>query len=139
MNNKIKLDYTSTSRAIEVDGEEYIIPERTKALDALLSEHNEKINDRTEYESNFDMLCILFGKENAEKMFPEDENTNLDKLSKCVRIAMTLFMADYYAIQEEKLKENLDKLKPAMNVLDKTTKAIDKANTANFVAGKRQK
>lgn len=133
-----KLEYTEKHHAIEVDGVEYEIPQRTGALDELIQVHDEKIKDRTEYENNYDVLCILFGDKNAKKMFPDKKTTNLDKLSKCVKLSMALYYADYHAMQSEELQEKIKAVKPTLDMVNKASKAANFATTRNFVSKKRK-
>ncbi len=133
-----KLEYTEKHHLIEVDGIEYEIPQRTGALDELIKVHDEKIKERTEYENNYDTLCILFGKENAKKMFPDKKTTNLDKLSKCVKLSMSLYMADYYAMQEEEVNKKLKAVEPTLKMVEQAGKALDLTDTRKTPAKKRK-
>ena len=73
----------------------------------------------TEYEGNMELLSILFGEENAKQMFPDDENTNLDKLAKCTKFAISLYMSEINKIKSEKLTETLGELKPMLDTIEK--------------------
>ena len=113
---KIKLEYEERNHIIEVDGVEYVVPARTPELEEKLKKHDENIEGRTEYENNIELLNILFGKENTKKMFPTKKDTNLDKLSKCAKISIELFMYDFNEIQKENIEKKLGKVKPILDL-----------------------
>lgn len=136
--SKMTLEYTEKHHVLEVDGVEYEIPQRTSALNKKMEEHDEKMKDRSEYENNFDLLCILFGRTQAKKMFPEGENCNLDKLAKCVKLAMALYLAEYNEIQQDNMKQMLDRLNPALDTLKDVEKASNMVQMKNFVAKKKK-
>lgn len=126
--SKMTLEYTEKHHTLEVDGTEYEIPQRTADLEEKIRKHDEKIRAMSEYEANMSLLEILFGKKNAEKMFPDKRKTNLDKLAKCTKLAVALFMADFNAIQAEDLSKQMDELKPVLGKLDSIAKTIEKTN-----------
>ena len=136
--SKMTLEYTEKHHILEVDGAEYEVPQRTPEITKKLEAHDEKIGERSEYESNIDLLAILFGEENAKKMFPEGDRTNLDKLAKCTKIAMALYMADFNVIQSETLKDALKEIEPALKAVDKVSKMVKSTNTKTFVSKKHK-
>ena len=117
MNNVTKLEFEQKHHILEVDGIGYEIPQRTAALEKELQEHDKNAGSMSEYEGNMALLGILFGKANAKKMFPDGENTNLDKLAKCVKLAISLFMDEYSNIQQEELNQKMEQMAPYMNTL----------------------
>ena len=136
--SKMTLEYTEKHHILEVDGVEYEIPQRTAALNKKLEEHDANMKDRNEFENNFDLLCIMFGKTNAKQMFPEGEKCNLDKLAKCVKLAMALYLADFNEIQQEDIRQTLGKINPLLNALKDVEKASNTAQMKNFVAKKKK-
>lgn len=116
------LEYTENQNIIEVDGIEYKIPLRTAGLEKKLVEREIKITEMTEYESNMMFLEIMFGKD-AYKMFPEGEDTNLDKLAMCVKIVADSYLAQHREIQNESLKQSIESVKPLISTVDKLKKA----------------
>lgn len=136
--NKMTLDYTEKNHILEVNGVEYEVPQRTPDIVDKIKARDEKVGEVSEYESNMELLIILFGKKNAKQMFPDKENTNLDKLAKCVKYATALFYADLTAIQNENLRKALDELNPALKALDKVSKAANTAEMKKFVSTKKK-
>ena len=124
--NKTVFEYEEKHHILEIDGVEYEIPQRTAELEKKIREHDEKLNEMTEYEGNISMLEILFGKANTKKMFPDKEKTNLDKLSKCTHVAIGLFMHEYNAAQTEKMKERLSEVQPFLTEIKTTTDILNK-------------
>ena len=107
MSNKTVVKYEEKHHILEVDGVQYEIPQRTAALEKLIRERDAKINEMTEYESNMKMLEILFGEDKAKQMFPDGEQTNLDKLEKCTKFAIALYMADHIDMQAKNIRSEL--------------------------------
>ena len=132
--SKQTFEYTEKHHIIEVDGVEYEIPQRTAKLEKAMIEHDKNTASMTEYEANMSMLAILLGKDKAEQMFPDGEDTNLDKLAKCTKFAVALYMAEYHSIQDEEAKSKLalvepliEQMKEAGEMLKQTKKsATDK-------------
>lgn len=122
----VVLEYEQKNHILEVDGIGYEIPQRTATLESELREHDKKAGTMSEYEGNMELLGILFGKINAKKMFPDGENTNLDKLAKCVKVAISLYMLEYNSIQQEEINKKLEQMAPFMNTLENVEKLADK-------------
>ena len=129
--NTVVFEFEQKQHILEVDGVGYEIPQRTAALEKELKEHDRNADSMSEYEGNMALLGILFGKANAKKMFPDGENTNLDKLSKCVKVAISLFMNEYKNIQQEEINKKMEQIAPFMNTLDTV------GQLANKVPGKK--
>lgn len=138
---KVKFEYTEKHHILEVDGVEYEIPQRTEKLAAKIREHDTKLPEMSEYEANISLLEILFGKANAKKMFPDKENTNLDKLARCTKFATALFLADYTATRDEKVKDMLAEINPFLDKLsgvnDLVQKVQSKAELKKVTRGKK--
>ena len=121
-----KFEFEEKHHIIEVDGIDYEIPQRTAELEKKIREHDEKTATMSEYEGNMAMLGILFGEDKAKQMFPDGEKTNLDKLAKCVRFSLALFMNEYNKMQDEDLQSKLSELKPVLDSVTDLTKAANK-------------
>ena len=124
-------EFEQKQHVLEVDGIGYEIPQRTAALEKELLEHDKRSSNMSEYEANMDLLGILFGNANAKKMFPEAENTNLDKLAKCVNVALSLFMDEYKNIKQAEIDKKLEQMAPFMNTLNSVE------NLAKNIPGKK--
>ena len=125
--SKQTFEYTEKHHIIEVDGIEYEIPQRTAKLEKEMIEHDKNASEMTEYEANMSMLSILFGKDKAHQMFPDGENTNLDKLAKCTKFSVALYMAEYNAIRDEEAKTKMQLVKPLIEQMEETGKLLNKA------------
>lgn len=139
MDKKVtKVDFKEKKYFIELDGEQYEIPQRTKILEEKIKEHDEKLHEMTEYEANMLLIEIMFGKENAKKMFPDGENTNLDKLAKCVKYAIALYATEITEIKSEDTKKQIEELKPLLKPISDISNIMSNAKTKDFV-GKKKK
>lgn len=124
--NKTVFEYTEKHHILEVDGKEYEIPQRTAELEEKIREHDKKLAGMSEYDGNMELLEILFGKKAAAQMFPEKQKTNLDKLAKCVKLSLALFMADYNLIQTEDIEKNLARLSPVFDKIEEIQKTMSR-------------
>lgn len=127
----VVFEFEQKQHVLEVDGIGYEIPQRTAALEKEFLEHDKRSSNMSEYEANMDLLGILFGNANAKKMFPEAENTNLDKLAKCVNVALSLFMDEYKNIKQAEIDKKLEQMAPFMNTLNSVE------NLAKNIPGKK--
>lgn len=117
-----KIEFEEKHHIIEVDGIEYEIPQRTPVLEDKIREHDENISKQSEYKSNYSLLEILFGEKAAKQMFPDRDNTNLDKLAKVTKISIDLFMTEFNKMQLNALKDSFAEIKPMISAADKVTK-----------------
>ena len=136
--SKTTFEYKEKHHILEVDGVEYEIPQRTAALEKKIREHDAVSGNMSEYEGNIKLLEILFGKEAAGNMFPDGDDTNLDKLARCTELAVALFTADYAELQKSKAKEKLKDVQPYLSAVNDLTKAANTAQLKNFVNGKKK-
>lgn len=133
-----KFEFEEKKHILEVDGVEYIIPQRTEKIEQQLRDHDKKLNDMTEYEANLNTLEILFGNDATKKMFPEKDTINLDKLAKCVKYALALYRAEQTAIREEEIKKKLDAVQPLLKSVGDISKLANKAEMKKFVSNKKK-
>lgn len=121
--NKTVFNFEEKHHVLVVDGLEYEVPQRTAALEQKIREHDEKLSTMTEYDGNMDMLSILFGREQAARMFPDKENTNLDKLARCTMCALSLLMSDFNAMQAEDAENRAKLIQPVIEQISEVGKA----------------
>ncbi len=139
MSNKFVLEFEEKHHILEVDGIEYEIPQRTPELEELIKLHDEDVSNNTEYDNNMKMLEILFGQQNAHQMFPDKDKTNLDKLSKCAKIALSAYYSSLNSVKDEELANTMKEIRPIINEIDKVTKNINHINQAKFVNKNKKK
>lgn len=123
---KVKFEFEEKHHIIEVDGVDYEIPQRTAELEKEIIEHEKNRLKLSEYEGNIAMLTILFGEKAVEKMFPEKEKTNLDKLAKLTKVSVAMFMSEYNNIQQEQINEKVAEIEPYIKRISKITEATSK-------------
>ena len=114
-----KIEFKEKHHAIEVDGIKYEIPQRTALLENKIREHDKNVKNMSEYEGNYSMLVILFGEEAAQRMFPDGENTNLDKLALVTNTAIERFMLEYNKQRADSLNKKIEEMKPMLSTVDK--------------------
>ena len=133
MSNKIEFNFEEKHHILVVDGREYEIPQRTALIEKELKERDLKRVELGEYEAYKLLLNILFGEENANKMFP-GEDANLDKMARVCEYAIAAYYSEYELIQAERAEKNIKAMKP---IIDASAK-IAKMNTKQFVARKQK-
>lgn len=115
----MKFNYEEKQYNIDFEGKEYILSQRTPATMARIKELSEN-TELTEYENNMKLLDVLFGEGRSKEMFPNKENTNLDKLAAFATFALDIFMKEYRELKAERsvkeLKPYNDALKNIKNV-----------------------
>lgn len=136
---KMTLEHEVKHHILEVDGIEYEIPQRTAALDEKLREHDSKIAERSEYESNMNLLEIIFGAKSAKTMFPDGKQTNLDKLAKCVKMTLALFSMESNEIRNEEMKKKLESVKPVMDIVSEMADGVQKASNLSIKKNGKRK
>ena len=126
---KAVINFDETAKnIISIDGNEYEVPKRTKAIMERLGDREDRINsgELDEYDGNMLLLCILFGEENAEKINPEGENVDLDRLEKICKKAVELFWKAKNSIDAEALDRQLEPVNKAFDKLKKAAESVDK-------------
>lgn len=134
---KTVLEFTEKHNILEVDGVEYEVPQRTPVLEEQIREHDKKIAELSEYESNYSLLEIMFGKKATKQMFPDRATTNLDKLAACSKLAVQLFMAGFNEIQSNDLNNKLSELDPMLNKIDALNKTMQSVKNTTAVRRKK--
>ena len=123
----INFDETAKN-IISVDGNEYEVPKRTKAIMERLYDREGRINsgELDEYDGNMLLLRILFGDENAEKINPEGENVDLDRLEKICKKAIQLFYKTKNEINAEEIDRQLEPVNKAFDKLKRAADSVEK-------------
>ncbi|MBQ7900356.1 MAG: hypothetical protein IJ365_00140 [Clostridia bacterium] len=115
----MKFNYIEKQYDIDFEGKEYTMVQRTPAAMAKIKALSEN-TEMTEYENNMQLLDVLFGDGAATELFPDNENTNLDKLAAFSTFALDIFMKEYKELKAERaakeLKPYTDTLKTIENV-----------------------
>ncbi len=117
-------EYQEKHHILTVDGNDYEIPQRTAELEEKIKEHDNNLDNMSEYEANIQLLEILFGKTKAKKMFPEGKKTNLDKLSQCTAYAISLFMAEFNRVRNEKVEAVMTDVAPLLQQMTDATNTV---------------
>lgn len=145
MAEKFILEFEEKHHILEVDGKEYEVPQRTAELEDKISEREKTLGEKTEYESNMSLLEILFGKKAAKTMFPSEKTTNLDKLSKCAKMALAAYYTTLENAKEEDREKNmakvervLEKAKQFVDGAERMDKISNKKNTEKFINSKKK-
>ena len=134
--NITKIEFAEKHHAIEVDGIKYEIPQRTALLENKIREHDKNVKNMSEYEGNFSMLKILFGEEATRKMFPEGENTNLDKLALVTNTSIELFMLEYNKQRADSLNKKVEEIKPILSTVDKVSAMTKQSQSKRHIKAK---
>lgn len=101
--------------AVKIDGIEYPVNHRTKRIDELLTEYNDHKSDLSEYEKNFELMTIMLGEEAAKKIFPNDENEDLDRMSSITRQVYREFNAAKEKLNDDETDRAFSDLEKVAN------------------------
>lgn len=114
-------DYEVKQHILEINEKEYIIPIRTGKIEKKIKEHDRKIGQVSEYESNKEIIEILIGKNAFKEIFPKGEDESLDYIANVAYYAIEAFNADKNALEKEQLEKQIEPLQPVLDAIDKTT------------------
>ena len=110
------ITYNPTPIKVQIDGQEYAIPERTERLEKKLKAHDDRIRTVSQYRSDYDLVEIILGEDAAKQIFPKGEDENLDRLH---YIAVKLMEGYYLAYNEMKDESFNDSLKNLGKISEK--------------------
>lgn len=121
------INYEPTEIRVKIDGEEYVVAERTAVTDEKLQEHNANIDNMTNYEASYDLVRILLGEEACKKIFPKGKEENLTRMYVIAKGVDNAYSAEYQNIRDKEYEEVMNKVdkmaersKPVIEMIDKT-------------------
>lgn len=104
------LTYYSTPVSVRIDGQDYPVPERTERLEQQLKAHDARLKSVSQFQSDYDLVEIILGKEAAKQIFPKGEDENLDRLHYIASKLMEVYYQAYRKMEDESYKESLNKI-----------------------------
>ncbi len=129
------INYEPTEIKVKIDGEEYIVAERTALTDEKLQEHNANVDSMTSYEASYDLVKILLGEDACKKIFPKGKGENLTRMYVIAKGVDNAYQAEYQAIRDKEYDEVMNKVdkmaersKPVIEMIDKTNQRRNKKN-----------
>lgn len=112
---------------VSIDGAEYRVADRTDETEQKLIAHDKKLGTASTFESDYELVEILLGKEAAGKIFPLGKKENLTRLAFIASGALKAYNAEIQAIRDSENEEvmlSLDKVaeraKPVLEMISKT-------------------
>ena len=112
--------------AVEINGKEYDLPQRTAELDGKLSGVEKKRQSVSEYDFLSENMEIIFGKANAKEILKDGVKTNLDFLAKIYTVCIGLIYEEKIKAEKETTEKRLDELSPVLETLGKAQPLIEK-------------
>lgn len=104
------ITYYPVPITVRIDGQDYPVPERTERLEQQLKAHDARIKSVSQFQSDYDLVEIILGKEAAKAIFPKGEDENLDRLHYIASKLMEVYYQAYRKMEDESYKESLSKL-----------------------------
>ena len=104
------ISYVQTTIKVIIDGEEYIVPERTERLEKQLKQHDERIKSVSQYQSDYDLVKIILGNDAVKKIFPKGEDENLDRLHYIAVRLLEVYYQAYKQIENENFENDLNQI-----------------------------
>lgn len=121
------LSYSPKEIFVSIDGTEYKVADRTDETEQKLIAHDKKLGTASTFESDFELVEILLGKEAAQRIFPLGKKENLTRLAFIASGALKAYNAEIQAIRDSENEEvmlSLDKVaeraKPVLEMISKT-------------------
>lgn len=104
------ITYNPTPIKVQIDGQEYAIPERTERLEKKLKAHDDRIRTVSQYRSDYDLVEIILGEDTAKQIFPKGEDENLDRLHYIAVKLMEVYYRAYNEMRDESFNDSLKNL-----------------------------
>lgn len=104
------ISYHAPVIKVQIDGQDYEIPERTERLEKQLKAHDDRLKSVSQFRSDYDLVEILLGKESAKQIFPKGEDENLDRLHYIAVKLMEIYYQAYKEIEDQTFEDSLNKL-----------------------------
>ncbi|HIZ77989.1 MAG TPA: hypothetical protein H9669_10310 [Firmicutes bacterium] len=140
-----KVIFGTKSRALEINGKEYQIAERTGTLvKRITEEHDEKLGELTEYERYKVLISAILGEEAFAELFPNGEEESLNKMAQVAWYAQEEFNADIKEMERQKrqkqTEDTLEDMEKFTAKLAKVNKEVTSAlSKAELAAAKRKR
>lgn len=118
------IEFENNDYILTIDGNDYAVAKRTGELETKLREHDKKLGELSEYESNKELVELILGKKAFKEIFPKGEKESLDKLAKVAYYAVKYFNADKEALEAEQIKAKTKEIAEKTKELTDITKPI---------------
>ena len=119
------IEFENNDYILTIDGNDYAVAKRTGELETQLREHDKKLGDLSEYESNKELVELILGKKAFKEIFPKGEKESLDKLAKVAYYCVKYFNADKEAIDKQRMEERAKDLNEIAKPLAEATKIAE--------------
>ncbi len=101
------LSYEPKEVYVTIDGVDYRVADRTDETEQKLAAHDKRIGSVSTFESDYELVEILLGKEAAAKIFPNGKRENLNRLAYIALGVLEAYKAEINAIREKELEKSL--------------------------------
>lgn len=115
---------------VSIDGVEYRVADRTDETEQKLIAHDKRMGTASTFDSDYDLIEILLGKEAAAKIFPLGKKENLTRLAFIASGTIKAYNAEIQAIRDsenEEVMQSLDRVakraEPVLEMINKTEQA----------------
>ncbi len=130
------LDYAPKQVVVSIGGKEYPVAERTEKVEKAIREHDAGLGERSQLESDFELVSILLGESAAKELFPHGEDENLDRLYYIATKLVEAYRANYNQIVEDNIRVSSE---PVLEQLKELTEAIKTVTALKVGVPSKQK
>lgn len=123
----IDINYDPKEIIVRIDGEEYVVAERTAEVDKKLQDHNDRLDNMSSYEASLNLCKILLGDEAVRKIFPKGEKENLNRMYYIAKAVDNAYQTEFQEMRDKEYEETLAKMdklaersKPVIEMIDRT-------------------
>lgn len=124
------LSYESKEIFVTIDGTEYRVADRTDETEQKLAAHDKRLGTASTFESDYELIEILLGREAAAKIFPLGKKENLTRLAYIALGVLEAYNAEINAIRERELDKSLvsidkmaERAEPVIEMMNKTAES----------------
>jgi hypothetical protein len=128
------LSYESKEIFVTIDGVEYRVADRTDETEQKLAAHDKRLGTVSTFESDYELIEILLGREAAAKIFPLGKKENLTRLAYIALGVLEAYNAEINAIRERELEKSLssidkmaERAEPVIEMMNKTAEVRSSA------------
>lgn len=103
----IDLSFEPKEIFVSIDGTDYRVADRTDEIEQRLAAHDKRIGAVSTFESDYELVEILLGKDAAAKIFPLGKKENLTRLAYIALGVLEAYNAEVKEIRERELERSL--------------------------------
>lgn len=129
----IDLSFEPKEVFVLIDGTEYRVADRTDETEQRLAAHDRKLGQVSTFESDFELVEILLGKEATTKVFPNGKKENMTRLAYIALGVLEAYNAEVNALREKELEKSMAQVDTMAKRAEPVLEMLHRAETPRGV------